>query len=121
MATKIPRIKFFNSVVKNKMPEAETSSIGELFINANAERPFISTKDSNGDMKKVIFEDEINAYLEAEATARKNADDELQENLDNETKARQDADNTLTTNLANEVYRAKKSEEALGNRITDET
>ena len=120
MATKIPRIKFFNSVVKNKMPEAEGASIGELFINANAERPFISTKDSNGDMKKVIFEDEINADLEAEATARKNADDELQENLDNETKARQDADNTLTTNLANEVYRAKKSEEALGNRITDE-
>ena len=119
MATKIPRIKFFNSVVKNKMPDAEGASIGELFINANAERPFISTKDSNGDMKKVIFEDEINADLEAEETARKNADVELQENLDNETNARQDADNTLTTNLANEVYRAKKSEEALGNRITD--
>ena len=65
MATKIPRIKFFNSVVKNKMPEAETSSIGELFINANAERPFISTKDSNGDMKKVIFEDEINAEIKS--------------------------------------------------------
>ena len=121
MATKIPRIKFFNSVVKNKMPEAEGASIGELFINANAERPFISTKFSDGNMKKVIFEDEINADMEAEATARKNADDKLQENLDAETKAREDADNTLTTNLNNEIYRAKKSEEALGVRIDDET
>ena len=48
---KTPRFKFYNSVVKNKMPDAETSSIGEIFINANAERPFISTKDSNGEMK----------------------------------------------------------------------
>ena len=35
MATKIPKIKFYNSVVKNKMPEAEGASIGEIFINAN--------------------------------------------------------------------------------------
>ena len=33
--TKIPRIRLFNSVVKDKMPNPETSKIGEIYINAN--------------------------------------------------------------------------------------
>ena len=81
--TKIPRIRLFNSVVKDKMPNPETSKIGEIYINANAERPFLSTKTSDGEMVKVIAEDEINTKIQAEATARQEADKAISDSIKN--------------------------------------
>lgn len=61
---KTPKIKFYNSVVKGKVPNAEDAEIGEIFINANAEAPFISTKNSNGEMTKYIDEVAIDKKIE---------------------------------------------------------
>lgn len=61
---KTPKIKFYNSVVKGKVPNAEDAEIGEIFINANAEAPFISTKNSNGEMTKYIDEATIDKKIE---------------------------------------------------------
>ena len=81
--TKIPRIRLFNSVVKDKMPNPETSKIGEIYINANAERPFLSTKTSDGGMVKVIAEDEINTKIQSEAAARQEADNAIKDSIKN--------------------------------------
>ena len=62
---KTPKIKFYNSVVKGKVPNAEDAEIGEIFINANAEAPFISTKNSNGEMTKYIDEATIDQKIAA--------------------------------------------------------
>ena len=62
---KTPKIKFYNSVVKGKVPNAEDAEIGEIFINANAEAPFISTKNNNGEMTKYIDEATIDQKIAA--------------------------------------------------------
>lgn len=62
--TKIPKIRFFNSVVKGKTPDVDEASIGEIFINANSEAPFISTKDSNGELTKYIDEKRIKKLID---------------------------------------------------------
>ena len=115
--TKIPRIRLFNSVVKDKMPNPETSKIGEIYINANAERPFLSTKTSDGEMVKVIAEDEINAKIQAEATARQEADNEIKDsikNIDTSNKADVSA-------LTQEISDRKQEDARIEGKITDET
>ena len=115
--TKIPRLRLFNSVVKDKMPNPETSKIGEIYINANAERPFLSTKTSDGEMVKVIAEDEINAKIQAEATARQEADNAIKDsikNIDTSNKADVSA-------LTQEVSDRKQEDARIEGKITDET
>ena len=115
--TKIPRIRLFNSVVKDKTPNPETSKIGEIYINANAERPFLSTKTSDGEMVKVIAEDEINAKIQAEATARQEADKAISDsikNIDTSNKADVSA-------LTQEVSDRKQEDARIEGKITDET
>lgn len=80
----------------------------------------------------------LNSGLQAEQTARADADTTLQDNIDSEastrasedsklatglsdeTSARENADAVLQTNIDNEVARATIAENALGTRITDE-
>ena len=115
--TKIPRIRLFNSVVKDKMPNPETSKIGEIYINANAERPFLSTKTSDGVMVKVIAEDEINTKIQAEATARQEADNAIKDsikNIDLSNKADVSA-------LTQEISDRKQEDARIDGKITDET
>lgn len=115
--TKIPRIRLFNSVVKDKTPNPETSKIGEIYINANAERPFLSTKTSDGGMVKVIAEDEINAKIQAEATARQEADNAIKDsikNIDLSNKADVSA-------LTQEISDRKQEDARIEGKITDET
>ena len=115
--TKIPRIRLFNSVVKDKMPNPETSKIGEIYINANAERPFLSTKTSDGGMVKVIAEDEINTKIQAEATARQEADKAISDsikNIDLSNKADVSA-------LTQEISDRKQEDARIEGKITDET
>lgn len=115
--TKIPRIRLFNSVVKDKTPNPETSKIGETYINANAERPFLSTKTSDGGMVKVIAEDEINAKIQAEATARQEADNAIKDsikNIDLSNKADVSA-------LTQEISDRKQEDARIEGKITDET
>ena len=115
--TKIPRIRLFNSVVKDKTPNPETSKIGEIYINANAERPFLSTKTSDGEMVKVIAEDEINAKIQAEATARQEADNAIKDsikNIDLSNKADVSA-------LTQEVSDRKQEDARIEGKISDET
>ena len=115
--TKIPRIRLFNSVVKDKMPNPETSKIGEIYINANAERPFLSTKTSDGGMVKVIAEDEINAKIQAEATARQEADNAIKDfikNIDLSNKAD-------VSELTQEISDRKQEDARIEGKITDET
>ena len=115
--TKIPRIRLFNSVVKDKMPNPETSKIGEIYINANAERPFLSTKTSDGVMVKVIAEDEINTKIQAEATARQEADNAIKDsikNIDLSNKADVSA-------LTKEISDRKQEDARIDGKITDET
>ena len=115
--TKIPRIRLFNSVVKDKMPNPETSKIGEIYINANAERPFLSTKTSDGEMVKVIAEDEINAKIQAEATARQEADNAIKDsikNIDTSNKADVSA-------LTQEISDRKQEDARIDGKISDET
>ena len=115
--TKIPRIRLFNSVVKDKMPNPETSKIGEIYINANAERPFLSTKTSDGGMVKVIAEDEINTKIQAEATARQEADNAISDsikNIDLSNKADVSA-------LTQEISDRKQEDARIEGKITDET
>ena len=115
--TKIPRIRLFNSVVKDKTPNPETSKIGEIYINANAERPFLSTKTSDGEMVKVIAEDEINAKIQAEATARQEADNAIKDsikNIDLSNKADVSA-------LTQEISDRKQEDARIEGKITDET
>ena len=115
--TKIPRLRLFNSVVKDKMPNPETSKIGEIYINANAERPFLSTKTSDGEMVKVIAEDEINAKIQAEATARQEADNAIKDsikNIDTSNKADVSA-------LTQEISDRKQEDARIEGKITDET
>ena len=115
--TKIPRIRLFNSVVKDKMPNPETSKIGEIYINANAERPFLSTKTSDGEMVKVIAEDEINTKIQAEATARQEADNAIKDsikNIDLSNKADVSA-------LTQEISDRKQEDARIEGKITDET
>ena len=115
--TKIPRIRLFNSVVKDKMPNPETSKIGEIYINANAERPFLSTKTSNGGMVKVIAEDEINTKIQAEATARQEADNAIKDSIKNI-----DLSNKAdTTALTQEISDRKQEDARIEGKITDET
>lgn len=115
--TKIPRIRLFNSVVKDKTPNPETSKIGEIYINANAERPFLSTKTSDGEMVKVIAEAEINAKIQAEATARQEADNAIKDsikNIDLSNKADVSA-------LTQEISDRKQEDARIEGKITDET
>ena len=115
--TKIPRIRLFNSVVKDKMPNPETSKIGEIYINANAERPFLSTKTSDGGMVKVIAEDEINTKIQAEATARQDADNAIKDSIKNI-----DLSNKAdTTALTQEISDRKQEDARIEGKITDET
>ena len=115
--TKIPRIRLFNSVVKDKTPNPETSKIGEIYINANAERPFLSTKTSDGEMVKVIAEDEINAKIQAEATARQEADNAIKDSIKNI-----DLSNKAdTTALTQEISDRKQEDARIEGKITDET
>ena len=115
--TKIPRIRLFNSVVKDKMPNPETSKIGEIYINANAERPFLSTKTSDGEMVKVIAEDEINTKIQAEATARQEADKAISDSIKNI-----DISNKAdTTALTKEISDRKQEDARIEGKITDET
>ena len=114
--TKIPRLRLFNSVVKDKMPNPETSKIGEIYVNANAERPFLSTKTSDGEMVKVIAEAEINAKIQAEATARQEADNAIKDsikNLDMSNKADVSA-------LTQEITDRKQEDARIEGKITDE-
>lgn len=115
--TKIPRIRLFNSVVKDKMPNPETSKIGEIYINANADRPFLSTKTSDGGMVKVIAEDEINTKIQAEATARQEADNAIKDSIKNI-----DLSNKAdTTALTQEISDRKQEDARIEGKITDET
>ena len=115
--TKIPRIRLFNSVVKDKMPNPETSKIGEIYINANAERPFLSTKTSDGKMVKVIAEDELNTKIQAEATARQEADKAISDSIKNI-----DLSNKAdTTALTQEISDRKQEDARIEGKITDET
>lgn len=115
--TKIPRIRLFNSVVKDKMPNPETSKIGEIYINANAERPFLSTKTSDGGMVKLIAEDEINTKIQAEATSRQEADKAIKDSIKNI-----DLSNKAdTTALTQEISDRKQEDARIEGKITDET
>lgn len=62
---------------------------------------------------------QLSTAIEAEQSAREQADDTLQTNIDNEASAREEADTTLQGNIASEATARENADTALGSRIDD--
>ena len=62
---------------------------------------------------------QLSTAIEAEQSAREQADATLQTNIDNEASAREEADTTLQGNIASEATARENADTALGSRIDD--
>lgn len=74
-------------------------------------------KDKIQGLEKKVNGIDTTRQVEAEATARKDADKTLQTNIDNEVAARKDADKTLRDNIEKEIADRIAGDNALNSRI----
>lgn len=71
-------IKFRKSAVLDKTPDANSVEYGEVYLNFNAEHPFMSTKDSNDVIRTFSDDQTILSKIPAEWTGSQEEYDALE-------------------------------------------